>query len=656
METPPSFNAVKDHLDTVIQDPSIPLDVATLGKLKVELLTNTNQDVLSAILIQVSQILPILQDDPSPLTSLATKAASYLTFTQLQSIDPPLNLLAGISAPSPPVNLLALSLLGQASHSSADAAIISGNPPLVIALVELWLTVSETAVSQAAFDVLWALLEVDYAHDYESDALVDGEKKNKIGGQGLMWRRIFNDRDVYERLFSICSLESTEPPGHISRRDKSVAQGRLMDLIIKAGSLDWQAIATSHFPDIESKFRSSSLLSFAASQMVDPDDVLLHMTHIHFLCELLRIGAPGLRQRAKVQSHSYPLFSSPSLEYLTSSGLHAKIMSYYLDPSILDPAYAPILSGPVMGYISQYAILYPNHILQQPQAFLDSILSRISEALDIQPVKWAHGPVPTGDLDILASLPRVMLVEAGNRWINPVQSIPSKPVNSHALDALGRIFKGPPTLDNDSNGLSDPLDQNPTSPRAEAAASRVLYLRYLNEHPDLWANVVVAADVLAMQDTALAAIAFIKSVLTAHWAVIPPSGSNSTTLTNRRFGLPTEDQISRLGPSTQGKLPRSGLWALFVPPALTEVLPYLFKAPQTYNNFVAGGAADTESAVWRIATAKFDALVALQTEVKKVDGGFEGFDDIIRTLNKRVADGPWGPSSQVGSRVDALEL
>ncbi|KLJ10532.1 hypothetical protein EMPG_14080 [Blastomyces silverae] len=656
METPLSFNAVKDHLDAVIQNPSIPLDVATLDKLKVELLANTNQSVFSAILTQVSQILPLLREDPSPLTSLATKAASYLTFTQLQSIDPPLNLLAGIKAPSPPVNLLTLSLLGQASHSSADAAVISGNPPLVIALVELWLTVSETAVSQVAFDVLWALLEVDYAHDYESDVLVDGEKKNKIGGQGLMWRRIFNDRDVYERLFSICSLESTEPPGRISRRDKSVAQGRLMDLIIKAGSLDWHAIATSHFPDIESKFRSSSLLSFAASQMVDPDDVLLHMTHIHFLCELLRIGAPGLRQRAKVQSHSYPLFSSPSLEYLTSSGLHAKIMSYYLDPSILDPAYSPILSGPVMGYISQYAILYPNHLLQQPQAFLDSILSRISEVLDIQPVKWAHGPVPTGDLDILASLPRVMLVEAGNKWINPVQSIPSKPVNSHALDALARIFKGPPTLETDSNGLSDPLDQNPTSPRAEAAASRVLYLRYLNEHPDLWTNVVVAADVLAMQDTALAAIAFIKSVLTAHWAMIPPSDSSSTTLTNRRFGLPTEDQISRLGPSIQGKLPESGLWALFVPPALTEVLPYLFKAPQTYNNFVAGGAADTESAVWRIATAKFDALLALQTEVKKVDGGFEGFDDIIRTLNKRVADGPWGPSSQVGSRVEALEL
>ncbi|EDN06325.1 DNA-directed RNA polymerase III subunit RPC7 [Histoplasma capsulatum] len=656
MEVPSSFNVVKNHLDQVIQDPSTPLDVTTLDKLKIELIANTSQNVLSTILTQVSQVLPILHEDPSPLVELATTAVSYLSFTQLQSIRPPLNLLAGIKAPSPPINLLTLSLLRKGSNSSGDAAIISGNPALVIALVELWLTVSETAVSQSAFDVLWALLEADYVHDYESDVFADREKKNKIGGRGLMWRRMFNDRDVYERLFSICSLDNSEPPGHISRRDKSVAQSRLMDLITKAGSMDWHAIAASHFPDIESKFGCSSLLSFAASQMVDPNDVLLHMTHIHFLRELLRIEAPGLRQRSKVQSHSYPPFSSPSLEYLISSGLHAKIMNYYVDPSILDPAYSPILLGPVMGYISQYAILYPNHLLQQPQSFLDKILSRISEAFDIQPIKWAHGPVPTGDLDILASLPRVMLVEAGNRWINPVQSIPSKPINSHALDALGRIFKGPPAIEDVSNELLDPLDQSSTSPRAEAAASRVLYFRYLNENPGLWANVVAAADIVAMQDTALAAIAFIKSVLTANWVVIPPNKNSSITLPNQRFGIPTEDQISKLGPSTQGKLPASGLWALFVPPALTEVLPYLFKAPQTYNNFVAGGARDTENALWRIATAKFDALVALQNEVKKVEETFEGFDDIIRTLNKRVAEGPWGAPNQVGGQVDALEL
>ncbi|ODH46339.1 hypothetical protein GX48_07572 [Paracoccidioides brasiliensis] len=654
METPPSFDAVRDHLDRIIQEPSTPLNVPILDKLMAELIVSTSESVSSALLTRVSQVLSVLKEDPSPLTSLATKAASYLSFDQIQSIDPPLNLLAGIKAPSPPVNLLTLSLLAKASKSPANAAVVSANPALVVALVELWLTTPETAVAQAAFNVLWSLLEIDHVDNFDSDVLVEGENKARIGGQGLMWRRVFNDRHVYGRLFSICSFDATEPG--LSRRDKSVAQGRLMDLVIKAGSLDWSAITTSHFPDIESIFQCSSLLSFTASQMIDPDDILLHMTYIQFLRDLLRISAPGLCQRAGVKTHSYPLFSSPSLEYLISSGLHTKIMNYYLDPSTLDSMSAPFLSGPAMGYISQYAILYPNHLLGQPQPFLDKILSRISEAFDIESVKWAHGPIPTGDLDILASLPRIMLVEAGNRWINPLNSLPFKPVNSHVMDTLGRIFKGPPTVEEPSYGVSTSLDQNPTSPRVEAAASRVLFFRYLNDHPDLWSNIVAAADIVAMQDTALAAIAFIKSVLTANWVVVPSSNGNSVPLTHRRFALPTEDQLSRLGSSVQGKLPPSGLWALLAPPALTEVLPYLFKAPQTYANFVAGGAGDTESAVWKIATAKFDAVVTLQNEVKKAGGGLEEFGDIIRTLNRRVADGPWGPQSQVGSRVDALEL
>ncbi|KAK2765831.1 hypothetical protein FQN52_001568 [Onygenales sp. PD_12] len=655
METPPSFQTVKDHLDRVIQDPSTPLDVPALDKLQAELIAGTSQSVSFALLTQVSKVLPILQEDPSPVTSLATRAASYLTFTQVQSIDPPLNLLAGIKAPSPPINLLTLSILAKAGDSPTDAAIIGANQALVIALVELWLSIPETSVAQKAFDVLWSLLEVDHVRGYDNEILVDGNGVNQIKGQGLVWRRIFNDRDVYALLFSICNLDSPEQPGQLSRREKTVAQGRLMDLVIKAGTLDWHSITASHFPDIESKYQSSNLLSFAASQMVDPDDILLHMTHIHFLRELLRIDAPGLRQRAKVRTHSAPQFSSPSLQFLLSSGLHTKILDYYLDPAILDPASAPFLSGPVMGYISQYAILYPNHLLQQPQSFLDKLLGRIAEAFDIEPIKWAHSTVPSGDLDVLASLPRVMLLEAETRHINPLQAIPSRPVNKHALDTLGRIFTGPPTVESPSGAVPDPLDQNPTSPRAEAAASRVLYFRYLNEHPDLWGNVVAAADVIAMQDNALAAIAFMKAVLTANWVVVAPNES-SNPLTNTRFGVPNEDQLARLGPSAPGKLPDSGVLALLVPPALTEVLPYLFKAPQTYANFVAGGAGDTESAVWRIATAKFDTLVALQAEVRKAGGALEGFEDIIRTLNRRVADGPWGRPSQIGSRVDALEL
>ncbi|PGH20326.1 hypothetical protein AJ80_03593 [Polytolypa hystricis UAMH7299] len=651
MEIPPSYDTVNDHLNAVIADPSLPLDVRALEKLQTELIANTNPNVPAAILTLISQLLPVLHEDPTPLTTLGIKASSYLSFSQLQAIDPPINIHAGITAPSPPINLLALSLLGKADRSPSDAAKIAGNPGLVISLVDLWLSTSTTSVAQAAFDVIWALLEVD--HTVESNGQKGQDEKPK-GGQGLMWRRIFNDKDVYGRLFSICSLGNSGEPGQLSRRDKTVAQGRLMDFVVKAGTLDWNSIATSHFPEIESSFQCNSLLSFTAAQMIDFDDILSQMTHTNFLCHLLLIGAPGIRQRSMFVSPTSK-FASPALEYLVSSGLHNKIINHYLDPSGLDSASVTFLAGPVMGYISQYAILYPNHLLQSPQSFLDKLLHRISSSFAIPSAQWAHGPVPSGDLNILASLPRALLLEAANRGIDPLDSIPAKPVNKHTLDTLGRIFHGPPKVENFPPGNTDQLEQNPTSPRLEAAAARVLYLLYLNNHPQLWSSVVAVADILAMQDVALAAIDFIKAVLTANWAVILPD-AKSSTLSTSRFGVPSEDQVAQLGPSSQGALPASGMWALLVPPALTVVLPYLFKAPQTYANFVAGGAGDTESAVWKIATSKFDALLALQTAVISSGERMDGFEDIIRTLNRRVADGPWGPPSQIGSRIEALEL
>jgi hypothetical protein len=330
-------------------------------------------------------------------------------------------------------------------------------------------------------------------------------------------------------------------------------------------------------------------------------------------------------------------------------------MNYYLDPTLLDPATATYVSGPVMGYISRYALLYPNHLLRAPQSFLDKILSQIFQSFAIPSAQWAHGSVPSGDLNILACLPRVMLLEAGTRSLNPLLSIPAKPLNKDTLNTLARVFHGPVISEESQSESQSTRDQDFTSPRAEAAAARVLYLLYLNENPELWSNVVVAADILAMQDVALAAISFIKSVLTANWEVIR-SDDSPGLLTSSRFSVPTEAEVSRLGPAPEGSLPASGPWALLVPPALTVVLPYLFKQPQTYANFVAGGAGDTESAVWRVASAKFDVLVALQAGLKKENGLMEGFSDLVRTIDRRVAAGPWEPPNQAGSRVDVLEL
>jgi hypothetical protein len=656
MAIPPSYPALREHLERVFQEPYTALDLRLIDKLRLELLANIDPKVAAVLLVQVSAVLPVLQEDPTPLTSLAKKAGEYLDFSQIQSIQPSVDFLAGIKAPSPPINLLALSLLGKAGHAATDAAIIAANQDLVVSLVELWLSTPSTETAQVAFDVLWSLLEVDFPKRSKDYGTADKAQTTEGDGQGLMWRRIFDDKSVYVLLFQICNLQDTTYAESVGKRQKTVAQGRLMEFVLKAGSLDWQAVSQSHFRDVESSAGSDSLLSFVACNMVEEDDVLLQMTLIQFYSDLLRINAPGILQHPSASTASCPPFSSPSLEFMLSSGLHAKVLAYYTDPSALDPAVSTYLTGPVMAYISQYAVFYPSHLLQNPQTALDILLSRILEALDIPSAQWAHGTVPSGDLNLLASLPRVMLLEAGSRSLNPLLLVPSKPPNKDAFDALSRVFNGPRL---ESWKLSPEehakLDENPTSPRAEAVAARALYFQYLYDHPDLWASVVGVADIMAMRDTALAAIALIKAVATANWETVP-ANSPPTPLTSSRFPVPTEDQMSRLGPAQEGVLPATGAWALLVPPGLTTVLPYLFKAPQTYANFVAGGAADTESAVWRIATAKYDALSALEAAVRKIGGKVDGMDELVASLRRRVAQGPWGPISQVGSRIDALEM
>src|SRR5699024_3091782 len=137
------------------------LDITLLDKLKIELTENVDRVVPATLLTQIPQLLPVLQEDPTPLTVLGTRATAYISFADLRSVDPPVNFIAGFKAPSPPINLLALSLLEKAGQVPSDAAIVAGDSDLVASLVELWLSTSSIEVSQAALDTIWALLEID---------------------------------------------------------------------------------------------------------------------------------------------------------------------------------------------------------------------------------------------------------------------------------------------------------------------------------------------------------------------------------------------------------------------------------------------------------------------------------------------------------------
>ncbi|CAG8258899.1 unnamed protein product [Penicillium nalgiovense] len=642
MSVPSTFDAVRSHLAQVQENPSVALDIPLIDKLKLQLVESTDRVVPATLLSQISVLLPILQEDPTPITTLGIRATAYFTFTDLQSVDPPINLVAGFKAPSPPINLLALSLLAKAGQKYSEAAIVAGDSDLVASLVELWLSTSSGEVAQAALDTLWALLEVDVANHLENGEYEHtGDESH--AGQGLLWRRVFTDKDVYGLLFGLCSLQS-DAPGGLSKRERTLAQGRLMTLLVKAGKLRWDIISTTQVPEIEAKYQSSSLLHFATCHMVQVTDVLMHMTLLNFFRELLEIDGPGLVARSSVQSSS--TFSSPALDFLVEHKLHSQVLTYYLDESKLDSVDLLYLSGPVMAYVARYAEMYPNHLLQNPSTLLDGIISRINRSLAIPSVQWAHGEVPTGHLAILASLPRVLLVEAGKHGANPVLAIPTNPPNSEALDVLAKVFHGP-----QRTGVSDSMDLNtsgstPTDWDHEAAAARILYFLYVNQNPTFWDNVVGAADVLVMKDVALSATNFMKAITTANWKPLPLTPVNPS-----RFQLPSEEGLGRLSPATNGFFPTSGAWAVLTPPALTTLLPYLFKPPRTYADFVGGGAGDSQSVVWKVATAKHDVLVALHSRLQETDGQMEGFEDIMQTLQQRVNQGPWGPVQSGGTQI-----
>ncbi|PKY07255.1 hypothetical protein P168DRAFT_287746 [Aspergillus campestris IBT 28561] len=644
MAVPSTYDEVKLHLQQVQRDPTISLDQDLLDKLKIELTETTDRRVPATLLAQIAHLLPVLQEDPEPVTKLGIKASTYFSFSDLRSLDPPINFIAGFRAPSPPINLLALSLLRKAERLPSDTAIVSGDSELVVSLVELWLTTDSTAVAQAALDTIWALLEVDLTNSVENGG---HDQSNDERGHGLMWRRMFTDKDVYGRLFSLCSLAGN------AKRETTLAQGRLMAFLVKVGRVRWDMISTSQVPEVEAEYKCESLLQFAAREMVDKSDVLMHMTLLNFFHDLLEIDAPGLTIRTFV--HSASTFSSPALDFLIAHNVHSSLLNCYLDESKLDPVDLAYLPGPIMAYVAQYADLYPNHFLKNPKSLLDQILLRISASLAISSSQWAHGPAPSGQLNVLSCIPRVLLIEASKDGRNPVTSLPVRPPNKEVIDTLAKILHGPPKPEGADTMELNMFGQAPTDWHKEAASARVLYYMYLNSRPDLWAAIIAPADTVAMKDVSLAAISFMKAIVTANWHDLTPEVTASGSDTSR-YQLPSEESLGSSSPAGQGALPSTGAWAVLTPPALTTLLPYLFKPPRSYAEFVGGGAGDSQNAVWKIATAKYEVLAALHSRLQAIGGEMAGFEDIVRTLGQRVNDGPWGPVSQTETRIEAMGM
>ncbi|KFZ04201.1 hypothetical protein V502_10329, partial [Pseudogymnoascus sp. VKM F-4520 (FW-2644)] len=198
-------------------------------------------------------------------------------------------------ASSPPSGLLALAILEKAPPSASDTALLATHPALIAQLIRTWLASPAVAVGERATQLLAALLATDCpAPPLQRDdgVITFPAPREKAGlGQGLLWRRIFGDKDIYSSIFAMCSAATPEEDAdYLPERQRSLAQARLLRLLPLLAVLDLSTLSRSHFPDAERSYGTSGkgLLHFAAVEMVDREDVLMHVTLLEFFGELVR--------------------------------------------------------------------------------------------------------------------------------------------------------------------------------------------------------------------------------------------------------------------------------------------------------------------------------------------------------------------------------
>jgi hypothetical protein len=277
------------HLQTVDQDPTLPLDTELLEKC--ELFTSTPEyrshiwKETSPLFLQIASLLSNLQQDPAALIHFVRKLADPYRFEDIKSVD----FEVGLDLQATPVHGLILSLLEKATASDNDAQSLANRPAVMAAVVRLWLCTSDTGVATQAEQLLTALLRASK----NEPASVSGEAPLHTYGAGSMWRRLFTDRDINSLYYHYTSLKSlsSSPQPLLSKRDKTISQARLLSWLPGIGAMDWSTITTGYGSDVEREVglrEGQGLLHYATSKMVDTDgDILMHMTLLNFFRELI---------------------------------------------------------------------------------------------------------------------------------------------------------------------------------------------------------------------------------------------------------------------------------------------------------------------------------------------------------------------------------
>lgn len=574
---------------------------------------------------QLSELIPTLEQDPSPVTNLIellTRPRLY-TFSRVLNIKPKVDFVSGLSTSSTPINLITLHLVQKASHNKADVGLVAASIDTMAALFKLWLSTPDTAVAQKALTVISALLHADGV-----------QLQSEPFHQSLVWRRVFRDRDIYGLIFSTCSHTTAGEEGQLSKRNKTVAQARLLDLLLK---IDCELVRNSQIPEIETRYgvKRGGIMEFAAVHMVNyEDDIIMHTTLIDFFADLILTG------------------SQPALDFLIDHGLHDRTISYYIEPqkhNSLDLVYIYSRSA---DYISNYSLNFGAHLIQR-HAVLKSILLRLSAVFDKLSSNRQVQTQPH-DLHVLVSLPLNSLLPQ-SFVDSPFLLLHTNLGDADILKTLATVFRGSTRQSSSHDQLANDSQQMDARRSQDNKAARVLYFLYLNKYPIFWKQIAQAAETLALKDVALAAIEVINAVITANWEPLPAESPESSR--EDPFALPTEQELAQKCHSEAQPMPSSGILAILSSPAVETLVPYLIRPAQTFNNLV-GGTGDSESAAYKVAVAKYDVLKTFHERIQGLGLGHDTFQlhDILALVEARIARGPMGGVTEVGGRIATLDL
>lgn len=189
-----------------------------------------------------------------------------------------------------------MTVIEKAARSPSDTAILSIMKGVVESFLRTWLSTPHVEVGEKATKALGDLLEVDCDRRSINTRMNGMDLAPRTPpGQGLLWRRIFQDRDIYDLIFSLCSFETIGTgEDRIDKRQKSLAQARLLRVLPRLAALDFHTISHTNFPDIEARYGlqegEQGILWFAATDMVNKEeDMLMHITVIDFFAEFLEV-------------------------------------------------------------------------------------------------------------------------------------------------------------------------------------------------------------------------------------------------------------------------------------------------------------------------------------------------------------------------------